>query len=98
MKIEVKTDRWAYPVYLNEDGEFRCRHENIDVEEPCCSNPVDNNGNVTCGCYGSYSIYCNDCHNDDMQDFEADNLIEAYNERDEDWEYEQYRDSQLENA
>lgn len=75
--IEVKVDRYAYPVYLNEDGEFRCPHENVEIEAPCCSGR-DKYGNVDCGCYGSYSVYCPDCHNDDMEQHEVDSIVENY--------------------
>lgn len=77
VQIEVKTDRWAYPVYLNEDGEFRCPHEDVDIEPPCCSGR-DSEGLPSCGCYGSYSVYCNDCHNDDMTQEDCDRIVESH--------------------
>lgn len=69
--IEVKVDRYAYPVYLNEDGEFRCPHLDVEIEAPCCSGR-------DCGCYGSYSVYCPDCHNDDMLQQECDDIVDNY--------------------
>lgn len=90
MKIPVFIDKYTdYAVVMNEDGEFRCPHENVEVE-------YEQGGDGYTEPAGGWSVYCYDCHNDDMHDFEADNLVEAHNERDEDWEYEQYRDSQLE--
>lgn len=75
--IKVKTDPYSYAVYLNEDGEFRCPHENVEIEPPCCSG-YDSEGLPSCGCYGSYSVYCPDCHNDDINQTEVDNIVEAY--------------------
>ena len=77
VQIEVKEDKYSFPVYLNEDGEFKCPHENVEIEAPCCSGR-DKYGNVDCGCYGSYSVYCPDCHNEDMDQHEVDNLVEAH--------------------
>ena len=84
--IEVKVDRYAYPVYLNEDGEFRCPHENVEIEAPCCSGR-DKYGNVDCGCYGSYSVYCPDCHNDDMERHEVDSIVESHLDYEPDEDY-----------
>lgn len=57
---------------MNEDGEFKCAHINVDVQPPCC------NGNTAsdCGCHGSFSVYCYDCFNQDMTDDEANSFIE----------------------
>lgn len=90
MKIPVFVDKYTdYAVVMNEDGEFRCPHENVEVE-------YDQGGDGYTEPGPSWSVYCYDCHNDDMHDFEADNLIEAHNERDDDWAYDEWRDNQLE--
>lgn len=73
--IDVKVDRWAYPVYLNEDGEFRCPHEDTEVEYDAGGDGITEPG-------ASWSVYCNDCHNDDMQQHEVDSIVEAYRDND----------------
>lgn len=85
VQIEVKTDKYSYPVYLNEDGEFRCPHENVEIEAPCCSGR-DSEGLISCGCYGSYSVYCPDCHNDDLEQHEVDSIVENYLDQEPDYE------------
>ena len=55
---------------MDEDGYFRCDHEYVEVEPPCCSGS-------DCGCYGLYSVYCSDCDNEDLNESEVDDLIEA---------------------
>lgn len=59
---------------ITEDGAFKCTHPNAEVEPPCCSGR-DSEGNTSCGCYGQYSVYCNDCSNDDMTDQDVDDLL-----------------------
>lgn len=60
---------------ITEDGEFKCTHPNAEVEPPCCSG-TDSEGNVSCGCYGQYSVYCYDCNNDDMTDQDVENILD----------------------
>ena len=62
---------------MDEDGLFRCTHENAEVEPPCCSGR-DSEGLPSCGCHGQYSVYCYDCNNDDMTDNDAENIIEGH--------------------
>jgi len=71
------------PIYeLNEDGEFRCPHYNVEIEPPCCSGR-DIYGNTSCGCYGSYSVYCPDCSNEDLTESEVEALLDTdYSEPD----------------
>ena len=60
------------PTYiLNEDGEFRCPHDEVTVEPPCC------NG-TDCGCHGMHSVYCDDCDNEDMMEHEIDQILEDH--------------------
>ena len=75
---EVKT-----PTYeLTEDGEFRCPHYNVEITPPCCSGR-DLEGNVSCGCYGSYSVYCPDCRNDDLDEVDVERILDTeYSEPD----------------
>jgi len=62
----------GYSVELNEDGEFKCLHKNVHIEKPCC------NGN-NCDCRGMYYVYCEDCDNEDLEDYEADLILEGSN-------------------
>lgn len=71
MKIPVRFE--GYPVHLIDD-EWRCLHENVEVEAPCCTTR-GSSGYIECGCGGQYSIYCNDCDNDDLRDYECDDII-----------------------
>ncbi len=87
MKIVVAQDPYTYAVYLDEDGEFHCPHDNIDVE-------YDRGGDGRTEPGPSWSVYCNDCHNDDMADSQVDGLVDAYisaHEPDPDHEYEHQR-------
>lgn len=76
-RIEVKyIDTPEY--ILNEDGEFKCQHENAEVE-------YDRGGDGITEPGPSYSVYCPDCQNDDMEQYEVDNIIDAYlSDREED--------------
>lgn len=67
MKIQVKqvTTINKYD-YL--DRAFYCTHNNIEVEKPCC------NGN-NCGCWGTDKIYCPDCDNEDLSQYDADDYF-----------------------
>lgn len=59
---------------MDEDGEFKCDHINLDIEEPCCK--VGSSGtDIECGCQGRRSYYCNDCKNKELTD-EQINIIE----------------------
>lgn len=68
MKITVTN--LDYTTILNEDNEFRCPHENVEVESPCCSG-------YDCGCEGKYNVYCEDCRNEDLRDNEAELITES---------------------
>ena len=70
MKIAVRHE--GYEVHLI-NGEFRCPHLNVEVIPPCCS-PYQRI--IECGCQGVYSVYCPDCHNEDMRDYEYSDIIE----------------------
>ena len=69
MKILVRYE--GYPAQLI-DGEWRCQHDNVEVTPPCC-----NAGQriIECGCQGRYSIYCKDCQNEDLRDYEISDII-----------------------
>lgn len=71
MKILVKGDSVAY--VMNEDGEFRCPHDSAEVE-------YDRGGDGITEPGPSWSVYCYDCHNEDMTDSEADILIDIASE------------------
>ena len=59
---------------MNEDGEFVCPHNDVDIEAPCCSTP-GSSGYIECGCGGMHSVYCNDCHNEDMTDSDIERIL-----------------------
>lgn len=71
-KILVRHE--GYEVHLI-DGEFRCPHLNVEVISPCCSS-VGSSGYIECGCGGKYSVYCPDCQNEDLRDYEINDIIE----------------------
>ena len=69
MRVKIKIiETSSYS--LTEDGEFTCDHEYAEVTPPCCSG-------ADCGCYGLYSVYCDDCDYMNMPEFEVEALIEA---------------------
>lgn len=70
MKIVVK--QYGFATEMNEDGEFRCPHYNVEVEPPCCFGGAI----IECGCRGMYSVYCPDCDNEDLTDLEIEVILE----------------------
>lgn len=75
MNITVK----EYPsttLELSEDGEWLCNHEEAYIERACCSNPVDSNGNITCGCYGRDSVICPAWDCTGIEDWQVDDLFD----------------------
>lgn len=81
MIINIKEVRT--PTYeRTEDGDFRCNHANVEVTAPCCSGR-DSENNISCGCYGSYSVYCPDCRNDDLNESDVERILDTeYSEPD----------------
>ena len=70
MNIPVKVIET--PIYvMNEDGEFRCPHENVEVE-------YDRGGDGITEPGPSWGVYCFDCHNEEMEDYEIDNILESH--------------------
>lgn len=80
---KIKIIELGFTTVLNEDGEFRCPHEDIEYYDPCCSG-YDSEGMPDCDCGGSPSVYCNDCNNIDLTDDEAIRLISSYRNNSED--------------
>lgn len=78
-RIKVKIDIYSYPLHLTEDNEWRCWHvidsSEVEVEPPCCTGFEQ--GVPSCGCGGCYSVYCYDCHNDDMTEDDVINIIDG---------------------
>lgn len=72
MQITVREISTTY--HLTEDSEFKCSHQNLEIEPPCCSG-FDSEGLLSCGCAGQYAVYCPDCRNEDMSQDEADKLL-----------------------
>jgi hypothetical protein len=73
MRVQVHVRHEGYPVHLIDD-EWRCQHSNVEVTPPCCS-PFQRI--IECACQGMYSVYCPDCNNKDMRDYEIENIIEG---------------------
>ncbi len=71
MKIKIKEIEVSSYSLIEGDTSFKCDHELAEVEPPCCSGR-------DCGCYGLYGVYCSDCHNDDLEQYEVDAIVEAY--------------------
>lgn len=71
---EIETSSY---VLIEGDTRFKCSHELAEVEPPCCSTR-GSSGYFECGCGGSYSVYCSDCHNEDLEQHEVDSIVEAY--------------------
>ena len=69
----------GYYTVMDEDGDFHCPHDNVEIEPPCCSGGAY----IACGCQGMYNVYCPDCHNDDLTDNDIEAILDNYNERDE---------------
>ena len=67
--IPVKGNSVTY--IMNEDGEFMCPHESVEIE-------YDRGGDGITEPGPSWSVYCSDCHNDDMTDSEMQNILEAH--------------------
>lgn len=61
-------------IAVMKNGEFRCPHDNIEVEKACCSS-VSSSGYIECGCGGQDSVYCYDCQNEDMTDKDMEGLV-----------------------
>lgn len=76
-KINIKYIETSSFSLIEGDTRFKCDHELAEVDPPCCST-VGSSGNIECGCGGGFSVYCSDCNNEDLEDYEVDAIIEAY--------------------
>jgi len=72
MVLTIK-DQSTYATIMDEDGEFHCPHTNVEVE-------YDAGGDGRTEPGASYSVYCPDCHNDDMPQHQVDQIVENYQE------------------
>jgi len=63
--VKEATGIWV----MDEDGNFRCTHLNLEITEPCCDG-------TDCGCRGEYSFYCNDCQNKHLTEHEIELKLE----------------------
>ncbi len=53
-------------------------HEHdLEIEAPCCSGR-DSEGNISCGCYGQYSVACVADNCPGLTDDEVNDAIEAH--------------------
>lgn len=69
MRIEVK--QADFMAVMNEDGEFRCPHENVEFE-------YDSGGDGITEPGPSWSVHCNDCDDEDLTQTDINQLIEAH--------------------
>lgn len=69
MNIPVKYT--GYLVVMSEDGEWVCPHDTLEYDYDAGGDGITEPG-------ASWSIYCNDCQNEDMTQFDADWLIENH--------------------
>ena len=74
MKVQIKEIPQG-TFALTEDGDWLCTHEDAEIERACCRNPVDNNGNVTCGCYGQDGVICLAWDCTGIMDYEVEDLF-----------------------
>ena len=72
MKVKINYQPRTY--LLTEDNYFKCAHEGLEIDPPCCSG--FSNGLIDCACLGQYSVYCFDCKGEDLDDWEVDQLIQ----------------------
>jgi hypothetical protein len=67
--MQINVINRDYATVMDEDGVFRCEHKDFNIEPPCC------NGN-NCDCWGQDTVFCNDCQNQDLEDWEAQDILE----------------------
>ena len=68
------------PTYvMNEDGDFRCPHEDVTIE-------YEQGGDGITEPRGGWTVDCNDCQNEDLEDWEIDGLLEANQPEEPDYE------------
>lgn len=71
INIPVKEIEVSSYSLIEGDTRFKCDHEFAEVE-------YDQGGDGITEPGPSYSVYCYDCHNDQMEQYEVDDIIEAY--------------------
>lgn len=69
---------------LTEDGDWVCTHEDAYIERACCLG-YDNEGNVSCGCYGQDGVLCPSTGCTDIQEWEVDGLFDRLQGGDDEW-------------
>lgn len=75
MLVQVK----EYPTAtfeLQEDGVWRCNHEEAYIEPACCSGR-DSEGNPSCACHGVDGIICPAIDCTDIQEWEIEALYDS---------------------
>lgn len=70
--MQIKVTNQDYKTVMNEDGTFRCEHKSIEIEPPCCDGR-------DCGCHGLYTVHCNDCDDRDLEEWQAQDILDKYN-------------------
>ncbi len=76
-KINIKEVEVSSYSLIEGDTRFKCDHEFAEVE-------YDRGGDGITEPGPSYGVYCYDCHNEDMEQYEVDNIVEAYHSNMED--------------
>lgn len=74
MRVDIKQTSTTYKL---QDGEFKCQHDNIEIEPPCCTTADSDTGYISCACGGMASVYCPDCDNEDLTDDEIEFQIDS---------------------
>lgn len=72
-KITIKIKEIEVSSYTLIEGDtgFKCDHELAEVE-------YDQGGDGITEPGPSYGVYCSDCHNEQMEQYEVDAIVEAY--------------------
>lgn len=71
MKIKVKEIEVSSYSLIEGDTRFKCDHELAEVEYD-----VGGDGRTEPG--PSYGVYCSDCHNEQLEQYEVDAIVDAY--------------------
>ncbi len=79
IKIQIKEIEVSSYSLIEGDTKFKCDHELAEVE-------YDQGGDGITEPGPSYGVYCSDCHNDDMEQYEIDAIVDAYISSREDYE------------
>jgi hypothetical protein len=71
MKVKVRYIEVSSYSLIEGDTRFKCDHEYAEVE-------YDQGGDGITEPGPSHSVYCSDCHNKDLEQYEVDDIVDAY--------------------